>query len=92
MKQLFIGALVAAAPAFGQANSPPPPPGNTPPPAQPVPAMHDPWDMLPATVPYRNIADAVEKSAVPGQPSPLNPSCEGMTGDACVKAEQRPRG
>ena len=48
----------------------------------------NPWDVVPPTTPYKNIADAVKASTKPGQPSALNPSCEGMTGDACTRSEE----
>jgi hypothetical protein len=51
-------------------------------------AQANPWDDVPPTVPYKNLADAVEATSQPGQPSALNPSCAGMTGDACARSEQ----
>jgi len=90
MKLLFlVAALLAASPASAQQNAP-----ASDPPARPAPekgAFHDPWDVMPATVPYKNRSDALKDSKVPGQPSPLNPSCEGMTGDACTRAAAQPR-
>src|SRR5690349_13866707 len=43
---------------------------------------HDPWDVVPPMVPYRNLADEVKATSKPGQASPLNPNCEGKTDDA----------
>lgn len=48
----------------------------------------NPWDQVPNTAPYKNLADAVKASTQPGQPSALNPSCEGMTGDACTRSAE----
>jgi hypothetical protein len=47
----------------------------------------NPWDEV-QPPPYKNLADAVKATGEPGRASPLNPSCEGMTGDACVRSEQ----
>jgi hypothetical protein len=49
-------------------------------------APANPWDQVPSTVPYKNLADAVKASTPPGQQSALNPSCEGKTGDACSRS------
>jgi hypothetical protein len=51
-------------------------------------AQANPWDLVPSTAPYKNVADAVQATSRPGQPSALNPSCAGMTGDQCVRSEQ----
>ena len=48
----------------------------------------NPWDLVPPTPPYKNLADEIKATSRPGQPSPLNPSCAGMTGDQCVRSEQ----
>ena len=48
----------------------------------------NPWDVVPPTAPQKSIADEIKATARPGQPSPLNPSCEGKTGDACVRSAQ----
>jgi hypothetical protein len=97
MKQvLFAGMLLVSAPALTQgatsraANTPAPMPENLvqPGPRQPA---HDPWDVVPAMAPYRNWADALKEAAKPGEASPLNPSCEGKTGDACVRSLEAPK-
>ena len=49
-------------------------------------AQANPWDQVPSTVPYKNIADTVKASSPSGQQSALNPSCEGKTGDACSRS------
>ena len=49
----------------------------------------NPWDVAPKAVPYKNVADAVKATSEPGKPSALNPSCAGMTGDACTKEAKR---
>jgi len=49
-------------------------------------AVANPWDDVPRTPPHKKLADAVKANSQPGQPSALNPSCEGMTGDACTKS------
>ena len=51
-------------------------------------APANPWDLVPPTPPYKNLADEIKATSRPGQPSPLNPSCAGMTGDQCVRSEQ----
>jgi len=51
-------------------------------------APANPWDLVPPTPPYKNLADGIKATSQPGQPSPLNPSCSGMTGDQCVRSEQ----
>ena len=51
-------------------------------------APANPWDVVPPTPPYKNLADEITATSRPGQPSPLNPSCAGMTGDQCVRSEQ----
>jgi len=51
-------------------------------------APANPWDETPRTAPYKNLADAVKATTQPGQPSTLNPSCEGMSGDACVRSAE----
>lgn len=51
-------------------------------------AHANPWDLVPDQPPYKSLADSIKATAQPGQASPLNPSCEGMTGDACVKSAQ----
>src|SRR5204863_7196640 len=51
-------------------------------------AQANPWDQVPTTAPYKNLADSLQATSKPGQASPLNPSCEGQTGDACVRAEK----
>jgi hypothetical protein len=96
MKYLvLIGALVVTTPALGQTK------GTTraaPPVAvtagqlgtSAAQTSSNPWDSLPAVAPYRNLAEAIKESSGPGQPSPLNPTCEGMTGDACVRSGNRP--
>jgi len=96
---VFIGALVMTAPALGQTkgtvpavtiNPPPATTGLATPGASAGQTSSNPWDSLPALAPYRNLADALKQSSGPGQPSPLNPTCEGMTGDACVRSANRP--
>ena len=90
MKSLvLVAALLAASPASAQQNAPASDPRSGPAPQKG--AFHDPWDDMPATVPYKNRADALKDTEVPGQPSPLNPSCEGLTGDACTRAAAQPR-
>lgn len=95
MKSLvLLAALLIASPALAQSNAPAPNPPATNAPAsvsQPSQPIHDPWDDVPATVPYKNVADAIKDSARPGEPSPLNPSCEGMTGEQCVRAAEKPQ-
>lgn len=86
---VLVSVLLAASPAFAQQNAP-----ASDPPARPAlekGVFHDPWDVMPVTIPYKNRSDAIKDSARPGQPSPLNPSCEGMTGDACARAAVQPR-
>ena len=100
MKYLvFLVALVITAPVFGQTKGTSPAvTSNSPPVAAGVAQMgtssdqtsSNPWDVLPAAAPYRNLADALKANAGPGQPSPLNPTCEGMTGDECVRSANRP--
>jgi hypothetical protein len=51
-------------------------------------APANPWDLVPPTPPYKNLADEIKATSQPGQPSALNPSCAGMTGDQCVRSEQ----
>lgn len=51
-------------------------------------AQANPWDVVPPTAPQKSVADQIKATAQPGQPSPLNPSCEGKTGDACVRSAQ----
>jgi hypothetical protein len=51
-------------------------------------APANPWDVVPATTPDKSLADDIKAASRPGQPSPLNPSCAGMTGDQCVRSEQ----
>jgi hypothetical protein len=51
-------------------------------------APANPWDLVPPTPPYKNLADEIKATSRPGQPSALNPSCAGMTGDQCVRSEQ----
>jgi hypothetical protein len=51
-------------------------------------AQGNPWDVVPPTPPYKNLADEIMATSKPGQSSALNPTCEGMTGDACVRSEQ----
>ena len=95
---LFIGMLFVSAPALTQtqganssaANAPPPAANNL---VQPSPrqASHDPWDVVPAMAPYRNLADALKEGWKSGEASPLNPSCEGKTGDACVRSAESPK-
>ena len=71
-----------------------PTPDDPPPLADPRPraTSSNPWNSLPEVAPYQNLADSLKATAAPGQPSPLNPSCEGKTGDQCVRsAEQQPR-
>lgn len=95
---LFIVALVISAPVLGQAKGTIPATASPPPVAvgvaRPAPsadqASSNPWDIVPAVVPYRNLADALKENAGPGQPSPLNPTCEGMTGEACVRSSNQP--
>jgi hypothetical protein len=53
-------------------------------------APANPWDVVPPTPPYKNLADEIKATSRPGQPSALNPSCAGMTGDQCVRSEQSP--
>jgi hypothetical protein len=50
-------------------------------------APANPWDVVPPA-PYKNLADEIKATSRPGQPSALNPSCAGMTGDQCVRSEQ----
>jgi hypothetical protein len=97
MKQvLFVGMLLVSAPALTQgprsraANTPAPMAKNL---VQPGPRQpsHDPWDVVPSMAPYRNLADALKEAAKPGEASPLNPSCEGKTGDACVRSVEAPK-
>jgi len=52
-----------------------------------APVRANPWDVTPPA-PYRNLADSLKATSKPGQASPLNPSCEGKTGDACVRSEE----
>lgn len=95
---LFIVALVISAPVLGQAKGTIPATASPPPVAVGVArpgmsadqASSNPWDIVPAVVPYRNLADALKESSGPGQPSPLNPTCEGMTGEACVRSSNQP--
>src|SRR5437763_14756679 len=99
MKQvLFVGMLLVSAPALTHTQGATSPAANTPAPmaenfVQPVPRQpsHDPWDVVPAIAPYRNLADALKEAAKPGEASPLNPSCEGKTGDACVRSGEAPK-
>jgi hypothetical protein len=51
-------------------------------------ALANPWDVVPPTPPYKSEADAVKAATPPGQPSNLNPSCAGMTGDACIRSQE----
>jgi len=51
-------------------------------------ASANPWDVVPPTPPYKNLSDEIKSTSRPGQPSALNPSCAGMTGDQCVRSEQ----
>ena len=51
-------------------------------------ANANPWDVTPATAPYKAAAQTVKQATPPGQPSNLNPSCAGMTGEQCAKAAQ----
>lgn len=51
-------------------------------------AQCNPWDVASQTPPYKNLAEEIKATSKPGQASALNPSCEGMTGDACVRAEE----
>jgi hypothetical protein len=97
-RPLFIGMLLVSAPALSQTQGATSPAAKTPLPAagnlaQPDPRQpsHDPWDIVPAIAPYRNWADALKTTSKPGEASPLNPSCEGKTGDACVRSEEPPR-
>jgi len=48
----------------------------------------NPWDVVPPTPPHKNLADELKATSPPGQPSALNPSCAGMTGEQCVRSEQ----
>ena len=50
-------------------------------------APANPWDQVPPS-PNKNLADDIKATSRPGQPSALNPSCAGMTGDECVRSEQ----
>jgi hypothetical protein len=52
-----------------------------------APLRANPWDVTPPS-PQRNLADSLKATSKPGQASPLNPSCEGKTGDACVRSEE----
>lgn len=52
-------------------------------------AHANPWDQVPQTPPYKNVADAVKATTPPGQPSALNPSCAGMTGDQCTRSAEQ---
>ena len=82
----LIGAILVSAPATGQTRSGTTADPNALPratynvvqqqnaPGQPA---SNPWDIVPPTTPYRHIADEIKAAAKPGQPSPLNPSCEG---------------
>jgi hypothetical protein len=95
---LFIGMLLASVPALAQSQRATSPATNAPPPAaeEPIPSAarqpsHDPWDVVPVIAPYRNLADALKAGAEPGEASPLNPSCEGKTGDACVRSVEPPK-
>jgi hypothetical protein len=51
-------------------------------------APANPWDLVPPTPPYKNLADELKATARPGQPSALNPTCAGMTGEQCIRSEQ----
>lgn len=87
---LFIGTLLVSAPALAQI---PPQPGRTTlqPKGEPAQTPSNPWDVVPAAAPYRNLAEAIKATSKPGEASPLNPSCEGETGDACVRSEEPKR-
>jgi len=52
----------------------------------------NPWDVVPTTVPYKLVGEALLTTAKHGDPSPLNPSCAGMTGDACIRSASQPDG
>ena len=52
-----------------------------------APVRANPWDVTPPS-PYRNLADSLKATSGPGRASALNPSCEGMRGDACVRSEE----
>jgi len=96
----LISALLVSAPVLAQTQS-----GTTPvtnalpraadniiqPPSGPNQTLSNPWDIVPPMVPYRNLADEIKAASKPGQASPLNPSCEGKTGDACVRSAEPPR-
>ena len=45
-------------------------------------APANPWEVVPPTPPYKNLADEIKATSAPGQPSPLNPSCSGMIANA----------
>ena len=42
--------------------------------------------IAPPTSPDRELAEEIDAKAQPGQQSPINPSCEGKTGDDCVRS------
>jgi hypothetical protein len=96
-RPLFIGILFVSGPALAQTQGATNPTANPPRPAgnlvQPGPRQpsHDPWDVVPAIAPYRNWADGLKAASKPGEASPLNPSCEGKTGDACVRSVEPPK-
>ena len=87
---LFIGTILLSTQAIAQTS---PQPRNTPVQPQSLPGQtsSNPWEDLPTVVPYRNLAEAIKATSKPREASPLNPSCEGMTGDACVRSEEPKR-
>jgi hypothetical protein len=91
---IFLGVLAVSASALAQAQSPKTPPTNGPlTPGQFVQpgAPSNPWDIVPPTAPYRNLAEAIKATQVSGQASPLNPSCEGKTGAECARSAAPPK-
>ena len=94
---LFIGTLLASAPALAQ-NQPQPGDNSVQPtsePAQPASnamvRVDNPWVVVPAQSPGLGLAEAIKATSKPGEADPLNPSCAGETGDECVRSEQPKR-
>jgi hypothetical protein len=87
---VLIGALIAAAPPVAQAGKAPI--TNAPPtPRAPSQTSSNPWDSLPAMTPYRKLAEEIRAEGKAGQASPLDPGCQGKTGDECVRSMEPPK-
>jgi hypothetical protein len=95
---ILFGALLATAPTSAQTQTDKAPVTNV----SPAPALvqpqgrpgqtsSNPWDSLPAMTPYRKLADEIKAGAKQGEQSPLNPGCQGKTGDECVRSAKPPK-